>query len=104
LHTDGRPHAPRWKAGFAVDQGERLPGVIARLSVAGAEIDAESLPAVGSRVEVFAELGTGDEVTVEGRVQWATATRFGVLFGPLGERETGAILRALRRSERPRGP
>jgi len=103
MRTDGRPHAPKWKADFAIDEGDRLPGVIARLSVAGAEIDADDLPAVGSHVQLFAELDVGDEVIVGGRVQWATTKRFGVLFGPLGERETGAIVRALRRSERPRG-
>jgi|SRR5579859_1370008 len=104
MPTDRRSNAPRWKVDFAVEQGCRLPGFIARLSVAGAEIDADSLPAVGSHVEVFAQLGSGGEVTVAGRVQWTTDTRFGVLFGPLGEREAGAIARALRQSERPRSP
>jgi hypothetical protein len=47
------------------------------------------------RAELFAGEG---ELAMSGRVQWSTATRFGVQFGPLGVKETNAIVRSSRPS------
>jgi len=54
---------------------------------------------VGSEIVFWAELIDGEgEVAMPGRVQWATFARFSVLFGPLGARETRAVVRATRSS------
>jgi hypothetical protein len=88
---------------FATDPGdERATGRIVALSVTGAELSSLEAPPVGSNLFLWAELIEGDGVVeMYGRVQWATETRFAVQFGPLGERETNAIVRA---SSRPPPP
>jgi hypothetical protein len=87
------------KAAFAVDRGERATGWIVRLSVVGVEIESLQPPPVGGQLVVWAELVAGEgELAMRGRVQWSTTTRFGVQFGPLGARETHAIVRAARSS------
>jgi hypothetical protein len=70
---------------------EPCKGWIVRISIVGADIEAPEAPPIGSRVDLFAELQDG-EVVLAGRVQWATPGQFGVQFGPLGVRETHAIL------------
>lgn len=66
-------------------------GWIVRISIVGADIEAPTPPPIGSRVDLFAELQDG-EVVLPGRVQWSTPGQFGVQFGPLGARETHAIV------------
>jgi hypothetical protein len=94
--------SPR-KALYATDPGdERATGRIVALSVAGAELASLEPPPVGTNLVLWAELIEGDGVVeLYGRVQWATETRFAVQFGPLGARETHAIVRA---SSRPPPP
>jgi hypothetical protein len=88
---------PGRSATFAIDFGKRVPGSILRLSLVGAEIEAMQVPPVDARVVVWVELVKGEgKVGIRGRVQWTAATRFGVLFGPLGARETYALIRAAR--------
>jgi len=87
------------KASFAIDLGDRATGWIVRLSVVGVEVESLQPPPIGGHIVVWAELVAGEgELAIRGRVQWSTATRFGVQFGPLGVRETYAILRAAGRS------
>lgn len=89
-------------ATFAVERGDRAAGNIVRLSAVGAEIDSPWPPAVGDRIVICAELVAGEgEVALRGRVDWSTPTRFGVLLGPIGPRETYAIIRAAHRIEPP---
>jgi PilZ domain len=97
---DSKPEieVPR-KAMFA-PQGEldRATGWVVKLSVVGMEIESLQPPPVTSEVDVWTELVSGEgELALRGRVQWATATRFAVQFGPLGVRETNAIVRSTRR-------
>lgn len=83
---------------FAVDLGDRSAGNIVRLSAFDAEIESPWPPPVGGRIVIWAELISGEgEVAIRGRVDWSTGTRFGVLLGPLGSRETYAVLRAAHR-------
>jgi hypothetical protein len=70
---------------------EPCKGWIVAISIVGADIEAREAPPIGSRVDLFAQLQDG-EVVLPGRVQWATPGQFGVQFGPLGVRETHAIL------------
>jgi hypothetical protein len=87
------------KATFALADGDRATGWIVRLSVVGIELESLHAPPVGADVVVRAELFEGEgELAMSGRVQWSTATRFGVQFGPLGVKETNAIVRSSRPS------
>ncbi|MGH7293722.1 MAG: PilZ domain-containing protein [Polyangiaceae bacterium] len=80
------------------DGADRATGWIVKLSVVGVEVESLQPPPAASEVRVWTELVDGEgELSVSGRVQWATASRFGVLFGPLGARETHVIVRATRR-------
>jgi hypothetical protein len=98
---DSKPEieAPR-KASFAYAIGaEPATGWIVRLSIVGAEIESLQPPAAGTDVVVWTELVDAEgELVLRGRVQWARSTRFAVLFGPLGVKETNAIVRVARRS------
>jgi hypothetical protein len=98
---DSKPEieVPR-KASFAADtSSERAAGWIVRLSIVGVEIESLQPPGTGAEVVVWASLVEGEgEVVLRGRVQWATATRFAVQFGPLGAKDTHAIVRASRPS------
>jgi hypothetical protein len=86
------------RASFSVDGGDPVIAWIVRLSVVGAEFESLQPPPTGSEVVVRAELVEGEgELPLRGRVQWASAVRFGVQFGPLGARETNAVVRATRR-------
>jgi hypothetical protein len=85
------------KASFAPDNGDAATGWIVRLSISGLEVESLNPPAVGADVVVRARLlEDQEEMTMRGRVQWASATRFGVQFAPMGARDTHAILRATR--------
>lgn len=87
---------------FATNLGDRAAGNVVRLSAVGAEIDSPWPPAVGDGIVIWAELVPSEgAVAMRGRVNWSTPTRFGVLLGPLGSRETYAIIRAARRFESP---
>ncbi|MGD0528820.1 MAG: hypothetical protein ABSE49_27025 [Polyangiaceae bacterium] len=68
-------------------------GWIVRISIVGADIESlEPLP-FGSEVDLVARFQDAD-VVLPGRVQCSSATQFGIQFGPLGARETHAILEA----------
>jgi hypothetical protein len=101
VRRDSKPEidVPR-KASFVVSaDGDTVRGWIVGLSIVGVEIESLQPPSVGSDVVVRAELLEGEgEVTLRGRVQWATPGRFAVQFGPLGARDTNIIVRAARRS------
>jgi hypothetical protein len=78
---------------FSMPGGEHRIGWIVRISIVGADIESlEPLP-IGCETDVFATLHDTD-VVLHGRVQCSARTRFGVQFGPLGARETHAILEA----------
>jgi hypothetical protein len=82
----------------------RATGWIVRLSIVGVEIESLQPPPVGSQAVVRGELIAGEgELVLRGRVQWTTAKRFAIQFGPLGARETNAILRAAEPSSRRAG-
>jgi hypothetical protein len=101
VRRDSKPEieVPR-KASFAPAEGDdRATGWIVKLSVVGVEIESLQPPAVGSDVVVWTELVAGEgAVTLRGRVQWARPSQFAVQFGPMGARETSAVVRASRRS------
>lgn len=85
---------------FAVELGDRAAGNIVRLAAFDAEIESPWPPPVGRGIVIWAELISGEgEVAIRGRVDWSMGTRFGVVLGPLGPRETYAILRAAHRFE-----
>lgn len=71
--------------------GDRTAGWIVRLSIVGADIEAITPPPIGTELHLFARL-QDEDVVLRGRVQWAAGHQFGVQFGPLGVRETHAIL------------
>jgi len=83
------------KTSFAVSaEGSRHSGWIVRLSVVGAEIETLQPAPAGADVVLWTELSREEgQITLHGRVQWTTAARFAVQFGPLGVRETRAIVR-----------
>jgi hypothetical protein len=86
------------KATFTLGDGHRNAGWIVRLSVAGVEIEAPDPPPLGAEIVVWAELIAGEgPLELRGRVQWSSAMRFSVQFGPLGVKETNAIVRVARR-------
>lgn len=99
MRRDSKPEidVPR-KASFVLSSnGDSMRGWIVRLSIVGVEIESLQSPSIGSDVIIRAELLEGEgEVTLRGRVQWATPTRFAVQFGPLGARDTNMIVRATR--------
>lgn len=96
--TNRRTSARPIGAMFAIDLGDRAFGNIVRLSTIGVEIESPWPPKVGSRVVIWAELVEGEgEIAMRARVDWSTPTRFGVLLGPLGPRESYAIIRAAHR-------
>ena len=67
--------------------------------MAGVEVELLQPPPVGADVIVWVELVVGEgELAPRWRVQWASAARFAVQFGPLGIRETHAIVRLSRRA------
>jgi hypothetical protein len=85
------------RASFVVDGGDPAAAWIVRLSVVGAELESLQPPPAGAEIVVQAEVVEGEGgLSLRGRVQWANAVRFGVQFGPLGARETHAIVRASR--------
>jgi hypothetical protein len=73
------------------DGDDSAVGWIVRISIVGADIEAQEAPPIGSRVDLFAEFRDA-EIVLPGRVQWSTPGQFGVQFGALGVRETHAIL------------
>ena len=85
---------------FALGMGDEPSiGSLVRLSVAGAEIESLSQPAVGREVYLRAALVEGgSEVALYGRVQWSEPGRFAVQFGSHGARATRAIVRASQRT------
>lgn len=86
------------RASFSAMGGDPAAAWIVRLSMVGVELESLQPPLAGAEVVVRAELVDGEgKLSLPGRVQWATAVRFGVQFGPLGPRETRAVLRAGRR-------
>jgi hypothetical protein len=100
VRRDSKPEidVPK-KASFArAEVADFATGWIVKLSMVGVEIESLQPPPISGEVVVRTELVDGEgEVVLRGRVQWATATRFAVQFGPLGIRETSAIVRASRR-------
>jgi hypothetical protein len=97
---DSKPEidVPR-KASFGTHPENRATGWVVRLSVAGVEVESLQPPPVGAEVIVWVELVIGEgELALRGRVQWASAARFAVQFGPLGVKETHAIVRSSRRA------
>jgi hypothetical protein len=82
------------KASFAVGGTDRSTAWIVRLSLVGAELESLLPPEAGSGIVLWTKLADADgELELRGRVQWARGPRFGVQFGPLGVRETHAIVR-----------
>jgi hypothetical protein len=75
-----------------------VTGWIARLSLAGVDIEALEAPAIGSKIQFHAALDpdAGEVLTFSGTVRWVTGGRVGVQFLELGARETRAILEAMR--------
>jgi hypothetical protein len=73
-------------------------GRIARMSLAGVEIETPHPLEFGSDVAFFAALDPRSSEVLEfkGRVQWAEGSCVGVQFRELGARETHAILQAMR--------
>jgi hypothetical protein len=70
-------------------------GWIVRLSIESAQIESARPPAPGTDVILSAHLVDGDgPVTIPGRVQWATATRFSVELGPLDPRVAEVVVSA----------
>jgi hypothetical protein len=101
VRRDSKPEIdmPR-KASFAnAGSADPSTGWIVKLSVVGVEIESLQPPEASSEVVVRTELVPGEgEVVLRGRVQWVKPTRFAVQFGPLGVRETSAIVKASRRA------
>lgn len=97
---DSKPaiEVPR-KAMFTIGDGQRRSGWIVRLSVVGLVLEAPEPPPLDAQVLIVTELWDGEgDVVLRGRVQWSSTMRFAVQLGPLGARETSAIVRFSRRS------
>jgi hypothetical protein len=98
---DSKPEiaVPR-KVTYAQTPGdERATGWIVKLSVVGVEVESLQVPPAGSDLIVWARFADGgEEFVLRGRVQWSVATKFAVQFGPLGAKETHAIVAASGRS------
>jgi Tfp pilus assembly protein PilZ len=99
MRRESKPEieVPR-RASFCLKDGDPATAWIVRLSMVGLELESLQPPHAGAEIVVRAELVDGEgELSLPGRVQWATPVRFGVQFGPLGVRETRAIVRVSRR-------
>jgi hypothetical protein len=86
------------RVSFQIDDDPELAtGWIARLSLAGVDIETLHPSPVGSRIVFHAVLDPeGTEIlTYQGRIQWVVGGRVGVQFMALGARETHAILQAM---------
>lgn len=84
----------------------RADGWIARLSVAGVDIDTLHRAPVGSKIVLHAALDPDSSgvQTFTGLVRWVAGSRIGVQFAELGARETHGIIEAMRGATGERGP
>jgi hypothetical protein len=73
-------------------------GWIARLSLAGVDIDTLDAPAIGKRVVFHAALSpeSSEILSFAGTVRWVNGARFGVQFAELGAKETHSVVEAMR--------
>jgi hypothetical protein len=81
-------------------EGEREPvrGWIARLSLAGVDIETMHAPPMGTLLVFRAALDPESPEVLEftGRVRWVSGTRVGIQFAELGAKETHSIVEAMR--------
>jgi hypothetical protein len=78
-------------------EGEPVHGWVARLSLAGVDIETFHAPPIGSLIVFHAALDPESEVLgFTGRVRWVSGTRVGIQFAELGAKETHAIVEAMR--------
>jgi hypothetical protein len=73
-------------------------GWIARLSVAGVDIETMNVAPIGSKIVFQAALdpASAEVLTFRGLVRWASGTRMGIQFSELGAKETHTIIEAMR--------
>jgi PilZ domain len=87
------------RVSFHVDGGKGpADGWIARLSLAGVDIDTLDAPAIGKRVVFHAALSpeSSEILSFAGTVRWVNGARFGVQFAELGAKETRSVVEAMR--------
>ncbi len=76
---------------------ERLEVTCRDLSLGGVFVEAERTLAYGSKLTVLLRLpGLNEESSVEGTVRWGQGNGMGIQFGPMGARETAALLSLLK--------
>jgi hypothetical protein len=73
-------------------------GWIARLSVAGVDIETLHVAPIGSKIvfQTALDPASAEVHTFNGLVRWASGSRMGVQFSELGAKETHAIIEAMR--------
>jgi type IV pilus assembly protein PilZ len=81
-----------------VCEGEpTITGMAKDLSMGGLFIEAETVPAFGSKLNIVCRLpGAAADSKLPAVVRWSKPGGFGVQFGPLGARETHVIAGLLR--------
>lgn len=81
---------------FARIGGERVDAICHDLSLGGAFLECASPAAFGDAVIVYLSLpGVEQEVEVESVVRWTRPGGMGVQFGPMGARDTHALVSLL---------
>lgn len=81
-------------------EGESEPatGWIARLSLAGVDIESLHIPPIGSKIVFHAALdpASSEVLTYTGRVRWVAGAKIGIQFAELGAKETHSVVEAMR--------
>jgi hypothetical protein len=72
-------------------QASAVSGILVDVSMGGAFISTEVLPAFGADVTIIGDLPGAPGARLPAVVRWSKAGGFGVQFGLLGARETHAL-------------
>jgi PilZ domain len=70
---------------------DSFPGLLVDLSMGGAFVTAETVPAFGVALTIVGSLPGAPDVRLPAVVRWSKPGGFGVQFGLIGARETHAL-------------
>lgn len=105
--TENRKHPRKpvhFQTGWSLPGAARLDAHCRDVSLGGCFLEVAAPPEFGSAIMVYLDLpGLHDEAgapiaaSVPSTVRWTTAAGMGLQFGPMGARETAALLQHLGR-------
>lgn len=76
-----------------------ISGILVDVSVGGAFVTSETVPAFGVEITILGDLPGAPGVRLPAVVRWSKPSGFGVQFGLLGARETHALSGVVHRSQ-----